>query len=161
MIHRNTFSEAHFRRSVPLLCSADSGEGRAVLLCLRYYKAFPVQRPFFDFCASCDTRSIMRGKFGTVPNANDRTRTTEDGRANAERASSASRAHIMPMIDRAARPCRRCAAAHSAAELCRRTALDSSSRLCLAAVRKNRKNFYFPIDKPFEKVYYCVSRLIH
>lgn len=153
--------EAHFRRSVPLLCSADSGEGRAVLLCLRYYKAFPVQRPFFDFCASCDTRSIMRGKFGTVPNANDRTRTTEDGRANAERASSASRAHIMPMIDRAARPCRRCAAAHSAAELCRRTALDSSSRLCLAAVRKNRKNFYFPIDKPFEKVYYCVSRLIH
>lgn len=143
------------------MCSADSGERRAVLLCLRYYKAFPAQRPFFDFCASCDTRSIMRGKFGTVPNANDRTRTTEDGRANAERAPSASRAHIMPMIDRAARPCRRCAAAHSAAELCRRTVLDSSSRLCLAAVRKNRKNFYFPIDKPFEKVYYCVSRSIH
>lgn len=143
------------------MCSADSGERRAVLLCLRYYKAFPAQRPFFDFCASCDTRSIMRGKFGSVPNANDRTRTTEDGRANAERAPSASRAHIMPMIDRAARPCRRCAAAHSAAELCRRTALDSSSRLCLAAVRKNRKNFYFPIDKPFEKVYYCVGRLIH
>ena len=143
------------------MCSADSGERRAVLLCLRYYKAFPAQRPFFDFCASCDTRSIMRGKFGAVPNANDRTRTTEKGRANAERAPSASRAHIMPMIDRAARPCRRCAAAHSAAELCRRTVLDSSSRLCLAAVRKNRKNFYFPIDKPFEKVYYCVSRLIH
>lgn len=143
------------------MCSADSGERRTVLLCLRYYKAFPAQRPFFDFCASCDTRSIMRGKFGIVPNANDRTRTTEDGRANAERAPSASRAHIMPMIDRAARPCRRCAAAHSAAELCRRTVLDSSSRLCLAAVRKNRKNFYFPIDKPFEKVYYCVSRLIH
>lgn len=143
------------------MCSADSGERRAVLLCLRYYKAFPAQRPFFDFCASCDTRSIMRGKFGAVPNANDRTRTTEEGRANAERAPSASRAHIMPMIDRAARPCRRCAAAHSAAELCRRTVLDSSSRLCLAAVRKNRKNFYFPIDKPFEKVYYCVSRLIH
>ena len=143
------------------MCSADSGERRAALLCLRYYKAFPAQRPFFDFCASCDTRSIMRGKFGAVPNANDRTRTTEDGRANAERAPSASRAHIMPMIDRAARPCRRCAAAHSAAELCRRTALDSSSRLCLAAVLKNRKNFYFPIDKPFEKVYYCVSRLIH
>lgn len=143
------------------MCSADSGERRAVLLCLRYYKAFPAQRPFFDFCASCDTRSIMRGKFSAVPNANDRTRTTEDGRANAERAPSASRAHIMPMIDRAARPCRRCAAAHSAAELCRRTVLDSSSRLCLAAVRKNRKNFYFPIDKPFEKVYYCVSRLIH
>lgn len=143
------------------MCSADSGERRAVLLCLRYYKAFPAHRPFFDFCASCDTRSIMRGKFGAVPNANDRTLTTEDGRANAERAPSASRAHIMPMIDRAARPCRRCAAAHSAAELCRRTVLDSSSRLCLAAVRKNRKNFYFPIDKPFEKVYYCVSRLIH
>lgn len=84
------------------MCSADSGERRAALLCLRYYKAFPAQRPFFDFCASCDTRSIMRGKFGIVPNANDRTRTTEDGRANAERAPSASRAHIMPMIDRAA-----------------------------------------------------------
>lgn len=54
------------------------------MLCLRYYKAFPVQRPFFDFCASCDTRSIMRGKFGTVPNANDRTRTTDDDRVIAE-----------------------------------------------------------------------------
>lgn len=144
------------------MCSADSGEGRAALLCLRYYKAFPAQRPFFDFCASCDTRSIMRGKFSAVPNANDRTRTTEDGRANAERAPSASRAHIMPMIDRAARPCRRCAAAHPTAELCRRTALDSSSRLCLATrPKKIEKIFYFPIDKPFEKVYYCVSRLIH
>jgi len=68
------------------MCSADSEERRTVLLCLRYYKAFPAQRPFFDFCASCDTRSIMRGKFGAVPNANDRTRTTEDGRADAERA---------------------------------------------------------------------------
>ena len=128
------------------MCSADSGERRAVLLCLRYYKAFPAQRPFFDFCASCDTRSIMRGKFGAVPNANDRTRTTEDGRANAERAPSASRAHIMPMIDRTDRTDsqRICAAAHSAAELCRRTVLDSSSRLCLAArPKKIEKIFIF------------------
>ena len=90
----------------------------------------------------------------------ERGRPRTDGRTR-NALSSAFRAHMMPMNDRAARPCRRCAAAHSAAELCRRTVLDSSSCLCLAAVRKNRKNFYFPIDKPFEKVYYCVSRLIH
>ncbi|MFR5890700.1 MAG: hypothetical protein ACLUFM_06955, partial [Lachnospiraceae bacterium] len=64
-----------FRRSVPLMCSADSGERRAALLCLRYYKAFPAQRPFFDFCASCDTRSIVNGESGAAVSEDDRGRT--------------------------------------------------------------------------------------
>lgn len=86
----------------------------------------------------------------------ERGRPRTDGRTR-NALSSAFRAHMMPMIDRAGDAPRHIRRPSYAVG----QSLTAAHVSVLRRVQKNRKNFYFPIDKPFEKVYYCVSRLIH